>query len=101
MAKYEIDTSIQLEGVFLNPLAGVYIDPTEVQLFIMDPTGNITEYSNLTNGGVVKQSLGYYTFTLIPDISGVWTYKWQGTGAAQATSPDTTFNVSASALIGG
>ena len=46
MAKYEIDTSIQLNAVFLNPLAGVPIDPTEVEAFVMDPTGTITNYNN-------------------------------------------------------
>jgi hypothetical protein len=98
MAKYEIDTSIQIEGVFLNALSNVYIDPSEVQLFIMDPDGNVTDYTTL-NGGVTRQQVGYYTVTIVPGISGTWTYKWQGTGVAPATSPDTTLVVNSSVLI--
>lgn len=100
MAKYEIDTSIQIEGVFMDALSNVYIDPSEVILFVMDPTGAVIEYTTLNNA-VIRDSLGHYHFTFVPNISGTWVYKWQGTGTAVATSPDTTFTVGASSLIAG
>lgn len=100
MARYEIDTSIQIEGVFLDSLNNVYADPTEVQLFIKDPNGAIIDYTTLDNT-VIRESIGHYIFTFIPDVSGTWTYKWQGTGAYQATSPDSTFTIEASELIAG
>ena len=100
MAIYDIDTSIQFYGVFRNSLTGVYIDPTTVTIYMLDPTGTETSYDNLT-GSVVRDSLGHYHFTLTPTISGVWTYKWRGIGNAVATSPDTSFTINASSLIAG
>lgn len=100
MARYEIDTPIQIEGIFLDALNNVYVDPTDVQLFVRDPTGNIVDYS-IANSSVIRQGAGHYVVTIEPTLSGTWTYKWQGTGTHPATSPDTTFTVNASALISG
>lgn len=100
MARYEIDTPVQIEGIFLDALNNVYVDPNEVQIFIKDPAGAIIDYTTL-DGTVVRQAAGHYTFTFEPDQSGTYTYKWQGTGTAAATSPDTTFTVNSSALIAG
>lgn len=98
MAKYEIDTSIQLNGVFTNPLAGVPIDPTEVLLYVMDPNGNVSIYTNLL-GQVIRENVGRYHFVLEPSLPGTWLYKWQGTGSVATTSPDTIFTVSASVFL--
>lgn len=100
MAKYEIDTSIQLEGVFINALSNVYVDPTEVFLYLKDPAGALTIYNSIS-GIVVRTEAGHYTFTFVPNESGTFTYKWQGTGIAPASSPDTTFVVNPSILIPG
>jgi hypothetical protein len=99
MAKYEIDTSIRLNGEFINAITGVYIDPALVTLYTIDPTGliSIVNYP----GAVSKASQGHYFYQLTPIISGTWSYKWQASGTAVATSPDTTFTVNASALIPG
>jgi hypothetical protein len=99
MAKYEIDTSIQLNTEFINSLTGVYVDPSLVTLYILNPNGgtNIVNYP----GAVSRNSQGHYFYQLTPNISGSWTYKWQATGTAVATSPDTSFTVNASLLIAG
>lgn len=100
MARYEIDTSIQIEAIFLNALTNTYIDPSEVMLFVRDPNGAVSDYTNLgPSGGVVQAGLGHYTFTFVPGVSGDWLYKWQGTGVAPATSPDTTLTVHSSAFL--
>ncbi len=100
MARYEIDTPIQIEGIFLDALNNVYVDPTDVKLFVKDPAGATILYS-IANSSVIRESAGHYTVTLEPTISGTWTYKWQSTGTFPATSPDTTFTVNASELIPG
>jgi hypothetical protein len=99
MAKYEIDTTIQINTEFINSLTGVYVDPSMVTLYILNPNGgtNILNYP----GGVSKASQGHYFYQLTPSISGTWYYKWQATGTAVATSPDTSFTVNASLLIAG
>lgn len=100
MARYEIDTPIQIEGIFLDALNNVYVDPSDVQLFVKSPTGAIVQYS-IANSSVIREGAGHYTVTLEPTLSGTWTYKWQSTGTFPATSPDTTFTVNASELIPG
>ena len=100
MAQYEIDTTIVIQGIFTNALTGVYADPTAITLYLLDPAGVAT--TQIWPGGfIVRDSLGHFHFNLTPTVSGNWTYKWRGTGAATATSPDTIFTVNASALIPG
>lgn len=100
MAAYEIDTAIELQGVFLNALTGVYADPTAINLLVLDPTGVSTTYT-WPSATIVRDSIGHFHQIITPSKSGIWTYKWQGTGAVVATSPDTTFTINASALIPG
>jgi hypothetical protein len=99
MGIYEIDTDIQINGEFIDSLAGVYIDPTVITLFMLNPNG-VTSSFNFP-GTITRDSLGHFHQQLIPSVSGTWTYKWQATGAAICTSPDTTFTVKPSLLIPG
>jgi hypothetical protein len=99
MATYEIDTDIQINGIFINALTGVDIDPTAITLFMLNPNGVATSYSY--PGTITRDSLGHFHQQLVPSVSGTWTYKWQATGAAVCTSPDTTFTVKSSLLIPG
>ena len=103
MAKYEIDTSIELAGVFINSLSGVYIDPTGVTLYILDPSGvqSLFQYNTTPSSPITRDALGRYHYTVSPGKSGTWSYKWQGSGTAVATSPDTTFVVNPSSMIAG
>jgi hypothetical protein len=99
MAKYEIDSSVQINGDILNSITNIYVDPTGVTLFILDPTGaqTLVQYP----GPVTRDSQGHYHYTISPSKSGTWTYKWQATGSFVGTSPDTTFVVNPSILIAG
>jgi hypothetical protein len=92
---YQVDTLIQLNVTFLDAIAGTPVDPTTVSLFIEDPLGNETQPVT----GIVRTGVGVYYYQFTPSGPGKWTYKWQGTGAVIATSPDTAFVVRASALI--
>ena len=100
MSQYEIDTTIELQAIFTNALTGVYADPTTVKLYILDPAG-IQTTQIWPGGAIIRDSLGHFHYIMTPAKSGNWTYKWQGSGAAVATSPDTIFTVNASALIPG
>jgi hypothetical protein len=100
MATYEIDTDIQINGDFINSLTGVYIDPTTINLFVINPNGVTTTYT-WPAGTITRVALGHFYQQLTPSVSGVWTYKWQALGAAICTSPDTTFTVKSSLLIPG
>jgi hypothetical protein len=99
MAKYEIDTIIQINGEFINSITGVYVDPSLVTLYLLTPAGvaSSVDYP----GAISRSSQGHYFYQITASISGSWTYKWQATGTAVATSPDTSFTVNASLLIAG
>lgn len=103
MAKYEIDSSIQINGVFMNALTGIYVDPSNITLYLLDPAGITTSFAYTTAPGspIIRDSLGHFHFTTTPGKSGTWTYKWQTTGSLVSTSPDTAFVVNPSALIAG
>jgi len=93
---YQVETQIQINGTFVNASTGAPVDPSTINLFVEDPTGDVTEY---TTPAVVKVSVGVYYYQLTVSLPGTWTYKWQGTGTVIATSPDTSFFVQASGLI--
>jgi hypothetical protein len=97
MSQYEIDTTIELQSVFMNSLTAVYVDPTNVRLVIIDPSG-VQSQQKWPGGTVIRDSLGHFHAFVTPVIPGNWIYKWQGTGAATATSPDTIFTVNPTAL---
>jgi hypothetical protein len=103
MAKYEIDTSIQINGDFLNAIDDIYVDPSGVFLFILDPSGFQTsfQYTGAPASPITRDAQGHYHYVITPSKSGTWTYKWQATGSFIGTSPDTFFTVNASALIAG
>jgi hypothetical protein len=103
MAKYEIDTSIQINGDFLNAIDDIYVDSSGVTLFILDPSGVQTffQYTGGPASPIIRDSQGHYHYVITPSKSGTWTYKWQATGSFIGTSPDTFFTVNASALIAG
>jgi hypothetical protein len=94
MAAYEIDTLVRLSGSFTAVSGNTAADPTNVKLYVMDPGNQVTIYQySLTE--IVKDSVGNYHKDILANQVGNWKYKWQGTGAAQVTSPDATFSVNA------
>jgi hypothetical protein len=60
--------------------AGSDVDPTTVTFWTLDPSGCQTSYVYGTDDEVVKDSVGDYTATIIPDSPGRWFYKWITTG---------------------
>jgi hypothetical protein len=95
---YQLDTTIQLNTTFYQSDGVTPVDPSAVNLYIRDPTGAVTEY---TGGSITRVDVGVYTFALEPSMSGIWIYKWQGTGAVEITSPDVYFEVEPSAALTG
>lgn len=103
MGKYEIDSQINVSGLFMNALTGVYVDPSNITLFLLDPANIVTTifYTTAPGSPIVKDSQGHYHYTFVPTKSGSWTYKWQATGTFLGTSPDTVIVVNPSVLIAG
>jgi hypothetical protein len=79
-------------------IGGATVDPITVTLYIGDPTGTVT---TVAMGDLTHVSVGVWTYNINADISGDWTYKFQGTGNVEVTSPDIAFTVRASKVIAG
>jgi hypothetical protein len=87
MNTYDIDTRVQLNAAFVVFGTTTPIDPTVVNLFLAAPDGTISEFTYPDQ--IVRDDVGLYHVQETLDEAGVWTYKWQGTGLAEVSSPDT------------
>jgi len=63
-------------------VAGVATNPTTVVLTVRMPDGT------LSTPAPTLESTGVYTYNLLLSASGVWSYRWAGTGAVQAAEED-------------
>jgi hypothetical protein len=94
---YDIGDRVVVSVVFYSDATlTTAADPTAVTLEYMAPNGTITTLTYGVDGALVKDSTGNYHVNLDPTQSGVWKYKWQGTGAIVSASPDTEFTVTTS-----
>jgi len=100
LGTYDIDTNVQIRVTFSNAITGQPIDPTVVNLFLVPPIGAIQNFA-LGSSAIIRENIGVYSFTFTFAISGTWTYKWQGTGAVVATSPDSKIVINPSLAIAG
>lgn len=81
---YNRDTQVELTGTFRdsdNALA----DPTEVTLQVRNPAGTVASYL-YSLAEVTRDSLGVYSKAVTLDSSGVWHYRFKGTGALIAAN---------------
>lgn len=82
---YDASTSIRIRSNFTIALTGAHADPTAVILSVCNPKGVVTVYNTID---LIRESAGVFYKDIILNVVGVWTYKWQGTGAVEAASPD-------------
>lgn len=98
MNDYEIMTLVTLAVAFT--LNGVPTSPSDVTLYVLPPGGPEKQFT-LSGAQVRANGTGNFEYDLLVDKSGLWGYKWQGTGAVQVTTPDQQLTVNKSALIAG
>lgn len=60
------------------------IDPTAVNLYIKKPNQAYITYNYGVGNVIVKDSTGNYHANISLDVAGIWSYEWEGTGAAPA-----------------
>jgi hypothetical protein len=94
---YELGDAILLTSDFAN-VNGLPFNPYDVTLWVKDPTGTETTYTT----GFTNPAVGQFTYETAPvTISGVWFYKWNGSGNTNVSTADYAFRVNASSLIAG
>jgi hypothetical protein len=78
MNSYPMDTSLRLTGTFTIVSSGALADPTIVTSTLVDPNGTTTTPTTTRN------SLGVFYIDVTPTVYGIWTYRFNGTGAVVA-----------------
>lgn len=78
ISSYDVGDLVQLTASF--SVGGVATDPTSVVCTIISPLSVVTTLAT------TQDSTGNYhaQFDLTGAVAGIWTYRWEGTGAAQA-----------------
>ena len=97
MNAYELGDVVQLQSAFAD-INGSAFNPYDVTLWVKDPSGAETTYTT----GFANPAPGQFTLNTAPvTISGVWLYKWNGSGNTNVSTADCAFRVNASSLIPG
>jgi hypothetical protein len=73
---YEFSETVPLQGEFTDD-AGALIDPSEVSLELIAPSGAVTTYPY--PGSIARVAAGSFSFEFVPDESRAWRWTWIGT----------------------
>lgn len=79
MPIYQPGDTIELTTEFRDPDTEALVDPTDVTLEVVDPTGVTTTYPAAQ---ITRVSLGLYLREIVAAIAGMYRYRWTGTGSA-------------------
>ena len=90
---YYVGSQPHITVTFLDA-NGNLVDPTDVVLNVWDPAGNVTLYAS-----TFRVSVGNYYQDVPVSLAGIYTYAWQGSGAATAVIQGT-FTVAPTLLTG-
>lgn len=86
MNAYHYGTLVRVSVTF--QVGGTDTDPTTVTFRHRKPDGTVTAWVYGTDSQVVKDAVGKYHADLALNQEGVWTYRWEGTGAAEVAGED-------------
>lgn len=85
---YEQGETVRITGTF--SVSGVNTDPTTVTLKVQNPAGTETSYTYAASE-VTKSATGVYYKDVTLSTSGVWYYRWIGTGTVVSADEDYLF----------
>lgn len=78
LREYTSGNELVFTATFTDPATKKGVNPTDVLLKLRDPDGIETDIRGVGVG------LGQFTATFTPVLAGIWSYRWQGTGAVVA-----------------
>jgi hypothetical protein len=82
-SKIDIGDLIRLSGTFAD-LNGNLLDPTVVTLSIKESSGVVASFQYGRDAFVVRESVGKYYMDFAPNMEGLHTYRFAGSGAVTA-----------------
>lgn len=90
MNSYDKGDLVRISAAFTN-VSSVATDPSTIVCRVRRPQGSITLYTYGTDAALVKSGTGNYYVDLTTDQSGVWYYRFEGTGAVVQAEEDSFF----------
>ncbi len=85
---------VRIDAEFTDE-AGLAVDPTTVRARYKPPTASEVALVYGSDVRVVRDGVGLYHVDLEADEAGTWSYRWEGTGSAQAVA-EARFKIDAS-----
>jgi hypothetical protein len=89
MSAYQRGQSVRLYVAFTNDV-GVAANPTTVTCEVEEPDGTETTYTTPT---ITNPSTGTFQLIVVPDQSGMYTYRWEGTTGTSVAVDEDQFHV--------
>lgn len=80
----DIGDAVRLSVVFKTLSTMVALDPSTVVLKVEKPDGTEVQYQYLTDGSLIKDSVGNYHLDYVVTQGGMHYYKWIGSGNMNA-----------------
>lgn len=94
MAAYNRGQSVKLSVSFTDA-AGAAANPTTVTCKVEEPDGTETTY---TTPAITNPSTGTFQLIVVPDQSGMHTYRWAGTTGTSVAVDEDQFHILGSAF---
>lgn len=79
MDSFDKGDLVRITATFRNA-ADALTDPTSVTFRHQSPSGTTTS-KTFAAGEVTRDSLGVFYYEWVPDASGMWSWRFEGTGA--------------------
>ena len=89
MATFDRGDLVRLTATFA--VGGVNTDPAAVYLYLRSANGTLTTLQYGVDAAIVKSATGVYRYDYSASAAGNVTYRWAGTGAAQAAEQGSFF----------
>jgi hypothetical protein len=97
MAAYQLGQSVKLSVTFTDA-AGAPANPTTVTCKVEEPDGTETTYTVSSTPAITNPVTGTFQLVIVPDQSGMHTYRWQGTTGTSVAVDENQFSVLLSAF---
>lgn len=92
MAAYQRGQSVKLSVSFTDA-NGSAANPTTVTCKVEEPDGTETTYTSASTPAITNPSTGTFQLIVVPDQSGMHTYRWTGTTGASVAVDEDRFHV--------
>lgn len=90
---YPLGSELNFVTTFTDAINHQPANPTNVRLRLLTPSAEEVDLTTPSN-----PSIGVFQTTYIPSQSGIWSWRWEGTGAVTAAE-EGTFEIRASAFM--